>query len=409
MDDNASDKLKVKFLILTAKALHRYGASTDRIEAALYLISEKLNIKADYFSLPTSFTASFKLYGEDGEPDEEYTRMLRLDPGKINLEKLYLADKIVDDVIDEVVSIRGGISALKAIIEKEPLHPDWLFNISLWVLASGVAIILGGNYYDALISGVIGLLIGLFTSEVKIERIDTVYEAFIAFIISFCTFMSASYIEGLNPHIIILSSLIYYVPGLSLTMAIGEVASQNLTAGTARFMGALVILMKLGFGAFLGTFVAKKYFFALPGMEMQSPLWLIIMATFMICLSFVVTFQARWKDAFIMLFAGASTFWLNRYFRLSLDQIGAVLLAGMYIGSASNLYARVFKNPSMIFSLPAIILLVPGSIGFKGLEFLFSHNTIEGINTLFNTFIIGIALVAGNYFGNILIKPKRNL
>jgi uncharacterized membrane protein YjjB (DUF3815 family) len=63
----------------------------------------------------------------------------------------------------------------------------------------------------------------------------------------------------------------------------------------------------------------------------------------------------------------------------------------------------------MIFSLPAIILLVPGSIGFKGLEFLFSHNTIEGINTLFNTFIIGIALVAGNYFGNILIKPKRNL
>ena len=57
---NSPEKLKIKFIMLMARALHRYGASADRIETALYVISEKLKVQADYFSLPTSIMASFK-------------------------------------------------------------------------------------------------------------------------------------------------------------------------------------------------------------------------------------------------------------------------------------------------------------------------------------------------------------
>ena len=243
----------------------------------------------------------------------------------------------------------------------------------------------------------------------KIERIDTISDALIAFLVGFVSIVFASKFTTIQPNIVILASLIYYVPGLSLTMAIGEVSSQNLTAGTARFMGAIVILLKLGFGAYLGSIVAQFYF--TPHNEVVAALSEIsknISLTF-VCFSLVVCFQARWQETLWIIIAGVSTFWVNKIAGLYLGSIAAALIAGSYIGAGSNLFARILNRPSMIVSLPAIILLVPGSVGFKALEFLFGQDAISGINTLFTTFNLGIALVAGTYFGSILIKPKRTI
>lgn len=404
MENSAEIKLKIRFIMLIAKALHRYGASADRIENALTIISQKLNINANYFSLPTSIMGNFKI-----SEDDEFTRMERLDPGKINLEKLYFADKTVDDVIDEKISVKDGIARVKFIIDKAPLHSDFASIVAIIILASNVSLILGGNIFDSLLSAFIGLLIGIINSEVKIERIDTISEAIIAFITAFIAMSFSVFYPGLHPNIVILASLIYFVPGLSLTMAIGEISSQNLTAGTARLVGALVILFKLAFGTYLGS-ILSQYFFMPEMSEIETihPLVKFISLLF-ISFSFVINFQARWQETFWIMLAGISTYYINSLIASQLGLTASALIAGTYIGAGSNLYARVLNRPSMIVSLPAIILLVPGSIGFKGIEFLFSQNALEGVNTLFNTLTIGLALVAGTYFGSIIIRPKRSL
>jgi uncharacterized membrane protein YjjP (DUF1212 family) len=403
MNKSADIKFKIKFIMLMAKALHRYGASADRVETALMVLSENLNVQADYFALPTSIMASFRM------EDDEFTRMLRLEPGKINLEKLYYSDKTVDDVIDEKITLTEGINRLQFIIDKPAIHSELLSILGVILLAFNVAIILGGNLYDASISGLLGLVAGTFTSKVKIERIDTIFEALIAFLIALSATLLTQWSSHLHSNIVILSSLIYFVPGLNLTMAIGEVASQNLTAGSARFMGAIVILLKIAFGTYLGTLVANYFTIthSLPviplGLEIK------IIALILISLSFVINFQARWQETLWIMLAGISTFFLNSIVSNYLGHTAAALIAGTYIGAGSNFYARVLLRPSMIVSLPAIILLVPGSLGFKSLEFLFSQNTLSGINSLFNTLTIGLALVAGTYFGSLIIKPKRSL
>lgn len=404
MENTPEIKQKIRFIMLIAKALHRYGASADRIENALQIISEKLKIQASYFSLPTSIMGNFKI-----SEDDEFTRMERLDPGKINLEKLYFADQTVDDVIDEKISIRDGIQRLQFIIDKNPLHSDFATIISLIILASNVSLILGGNVFDSFLAGFLGLVLGIFNSEVKIERFDTISEAIMAFMVSFTSFSFSSFYSGMHPNIIILATLIYFVPGLSLTMAIGEISSQNLTAGTARLVGAMVILLKLAFGTYLGSIMAN-YFFIPQTTDFETIHWLVkFTALILISFSFVISFQARWQETIWIIIAGMSTYYINVNVTAHLGQTAAALITGSYIGAGSNLYARVLNRPSMIVSLPAIILLVPGSIGFKGLEFLFSQNTVDGINTLFNTLTIGLALVAGTYFGNLIIRPKRSL
>jgi uncharacterized membrane protein YjjP (DUF1212 family) len=403
MNRSADIKLKIKFIMLIAKALHRYGASADRVETALMVLSEKLNVRADYFALPTSIMGSFRM------EDDEFTRMLRLDPGKINLEKLYYSDKTVDDVIDEKLTLKDGINRIEFIIDKEPIHSDLLSVLGMTLLAFNAAILLGGSFYDAIFSGVMGIISGIFTAQIKIERIDTIMEALTAFFIAFSATVFAGVYQVLHPSIIILSSLLYFVPGLSLTMAIGEVASQNLTAGSARFMGAIVILLKIAFGTYMGSLVASSFVTPFEAPLMSESMVFKTIALVLVSFSFVINFQARWQETPWIILAGITTYFLNRYLGAHFGQTAAAILAGTYIGAGSNLYARLLQRPSMIVSLPAIILLVPGALGYKSLEFLFSQNAIDGINSLFNTLTIGLALVAGTYFGSLIVKPKRSL
>jgi uncharacterized membrane protein YjjB (DUF3815 family) len=69
----------------------------------------------------------------------------------------------------------------------------------------------------------------------------------------------------------------------------------------------------------------------------------------------------------------------------------------------------VTKKPALITLLPGITLLVPGALGYSGIEAMINENTLHGINALLRTFIIALALVSGTFFGSILIKPKRSL
>lgn len=408
MKDKATIQEKVQFLLAMGSALHRYGASADRIEKALFLASEKLNVEANYFSLPTGIFANFKLPNED-----EFTSMERLEPGKINLEKLYLADRAVDFVIDDKITVSEGVKVLKDIVAKKPLFSDLLVNISLFFLAFSVAIFLKGNLNDALCSGAFGLLCGLFTSQVKVERIDTISDAALAFIVSFGAFAIYELGVDVTPSLIILSSLIYFIPGLSLTMAIHEISSQNLTSGTARLTGAMVIMLKISFGSYLGAEVSRALLshydpYAVASSPALSEFW-IVPSIIIAALTFVISFQARVKDTLWILLACLISFSASKFFSYYLGPIPGAVGCGIVIGAGSNLFARALKRPAMIVLMPAIILLVPGSIGYKGLNFLFTQNALEGINTLFNSLSIGVGLVAGAYFGNIIVKPKRTL
>ena len=90
-------------------------------------------------------------------------------------------------------------------------------------------------------------------------------------------------------------------------------------------------------------------------------------------------------------------------------ELPSAFVGGLVVGCGSNLFAILFQRPAMVLSLPMIILLVPGSVGYQGLSFFFEDNPIDAISTIFKTVSIGMALVAGSYVGNIVVPPKRAL
>jgi uncharacterized membrane protein YjjB (DUF3815 family) len=79
------------------------------------------------------------------------------------------------------------------------------------------------------------------------------------------------------------------------------------------------------------------------------------------------------------------------------------------IGCGANLYARLRDRPALVALTPGIIVLVPGSIGYRSLTALIDRETIQGVDLAFLMIMIGISLVGGILASNALIPPKRIL
>lgn len=396
---------KINFIMLIAKALHRYGASADRIESALLLVSHKLEIKADFFSIPTGMFASF--YNKN---QTQHTRLIRLDPGKINLEKLYEVDKTVDLVLNEQISISEGKKLIENIIEKKPKFNALATTLSYALIAGAVSIFINGTWIDCAISSLLGLFIGVFSESVKVERIDSIFEGIFAFIIAFATYYAIHLGINISSKVVILASLIYLIPGLGITTAMYELASQNLTSGTARFMGAVMVLLKITFGIFVATILAQYLNFDIVGHEGKALSELTkFIALFFATMGLIVAFQVRTQDWAWVIMTCFISFYSSQFLLNSLGNPASSFLAGTIVGGISNVLSKILNRPALIFLLPAILLLVPGSIGLQSLNFMFSENTLIGVKYAFTTISIAIALVSGIYFGNVLIKPRRSL
>lgn len=396
---------KINFIMLLAKSLHRYGASADRIENALKKVSEKLSIEADFFSLPTGIFASFS-----NEDSSQHTRLCRMAPGKVNLEKLYLVDKTVDFVLDEQISLEEGNKFIYEILNQKARYNDHLVMISYALIAASISLFLNGSWYDSLFSGIFGLVVGFFAESTKEERIDSIFDGLISFVVTIGSYFIYYLGWNISPSNVIVSSLIYLIPGLGLTMAISELASQNLTSGTARLMGAIIILLKISFGIFIANVIAESFnLVIIPPAPITVSLLIKTIALIVASIGLIISFQVRPQDSIWILIMCFLSYYSSQIFLLFVGATASSFLAGAVVGAFSNFFARILNRPALIFLLPAILLLVPGTIGYKSLNFMFADNPIEGIRFAFETFSIALALVSGIYFGNILIKPDRQL
>jgi len=59
--------------------------------------------------------------------------------------------------------------------------------------------------------------------------------------------------------------------------------------------------------------------------------------------------------------------------------------------------------------LPAIVLLVSGSIGFRGLAPMASGQVTTGEHQAIQMFVVALTIAAGLLVGNMMVRPKITL
>lgn len=410
MSPNESQHDRTEFVVELSRRLHAYGTTAQRLEAAVGKVAKRLGLTCEIWANPTGIIISFGGgVGQGGGP--ENTRVLRMAPGDIDLAKLCEADAIAEQVLAGQMGVRDGAASLRALDRPETQAFQWL-TVGCFGLTSGAVAALFGTGPNAILtSTLIGLMIGLLChAAAGRPRLAEALDAVAALLATSVAFAVSHFIVPLPLNSVVIASIIVLLPGLTLTTAVSELAAQQWVAGTARFAGAVTTLLKLTFGAVAAMQVGRALGWELTdAAAVVHPEWFTATALLAAAFAFAVLFKAKLGDYPLVIAAACVAFIVTRFAGQAFGSDAGVFFAGLIISAASNLYARLANRPGAIIRLPGIILLVPGSTGFKSLSFLFERDVFLGLDAAFTVMTVLISLVAGLLFGNLLIPPRRNL
>jgi uncharacterized membrane protein YjjP (DUF1212 family) len=395
----------VGFVLRLGRALHVYGIPAHRLEEVMEKTAERLGLRGQFFSTPTAIFASF------GRQDEQRTFLMRVTPGEVNLGKIAELDDVTTGVLRGALDPAEGSKRIDHIQAEPHSYGPALTTIAFSLASASASRFLGGGLKEIAASALIGLVIGLLSLFVgKYQSFGKVFE--------FVAAGAASVLAGSLTLVIgsyavsnaTLAGLIVLMPGLTLTIALIELSTRNLSSGTSRLSGAFVIFLSIGFGVAVGGAIANLLL-GDPAVARATPLpaWTEALALVTMPIALTILLRAQFRDTVWIVIAGALAVGGSRLGVKFFGPEMGVFLGALTVGVASNWYARLLDRPAIITEVPGIMLLVPGSVGFRGLAALMDEKTISGIDTSFKMILTAVALVAGTLMANIVAPPRREI
>ncbi|MDE2246023.1 MAG: threonine/serine exporter family protein [Xanthomonadaceae bacterium] len=409
MSTTAPRDARMAFVAEIARRLHQYGTAAPRLENAVSLVAQRLGLAAEVWCSPTAIILTLAEPGGNDSPP--LTQVMRLPPGDVHLARLCVVDRIADQVIAGALDVSAGFAQLRALSAPPPRGWAGATVAAFGMAAAAVATLLHTSWAGVLAAGLIGLLIGLLSiAGSSRPRLAAANEAIAAFVATLVASLIAAWIVPLAVKPVVLSALIVLMPGLTLTTAVRELSTQHLVSGVARMAGALATLLKLTFGTLaaaqlcmlLGVPEAIRTLPPVPG-------WADLPALLFGALAFAVLFQAARRDWPLVMASAVLGYAVTRAGGSLFGAGFGVFLGGLLMGALSNLYARHVGRPGALVREPGIILLVPGSVGFRSVGYLLERDVNLGVNAGMLLVTLLVALVAGLLFGDLLVSPRRSL
>ncbi len=395
---------KHAFLIRAGELLHRYGTPSHRLERVMAKVSRSLGIDGVFLYTPTALIISL------AEDETETTYLRRVDSGPIDISKLIAFDDILNHLEQGVVTIQGALKQIEAAAEEPPPFGTIATAVAYATVCGCVAILFGGRGIEAAVASMLGCIfywLGDASARWGWER--GLLEPLVSALGAMLALLLARFVVPLDDRLTTLASLIVLLPGLSLTVAITELAVGHVSAGVARLAGAsatlFILVMGVGIAWRLGGEMRT-----LPPFPLEPlPAWATGVALLLTPACFAILFCARLPQWPIIYVAALTGYAVHRLASVEFGSEGGAFLGAFTVGCISNLYARIRDRPALIPSTPGMIILVPGTVGYRALTELLENRTVTGLEFAFTTVLIAFSLAGGLLAANAVIPPKRIL
>ncbi|MBY0489414.1 MAG: threonine/serine exporter family protein [Gemmatimonadaceae bacterium] len=411
--DDARARSARRFILQLARALHQHGTPAHRLEAALSTAARRLGLQAEFFSTPTSIMVGI------GALEEQQVHLLRVEPGEPNLGQLNALGAITRDVVDGVITPDEGLRRIDALDAEPPTYPTWLVVVAFVLSSAAVACFLKVRTGDVATASVLGLLAGAIAILAgRWESTRHVTEPLAAFVVTAVAFLADAVLHTRSGYATSLAGLVVLFPGLTFTIALTELSTRHLASGTARLSGALVTFLGLGFGLALG---AKAGAWAGAGLSdslpqlagllsrAELPVWAEWAGLIVAPLAFTVLLNGPPRDAPLIVLACAVAYLTSKYAGAAMGEELGAFLGALVVTAGSNVLARLRRRVAMVTQVPGLLILVPGSIGFRSVRSLLDQQVEAGIATGFRVAIVGISLAAGMLAGNVVTRAMNRV
>jgi Uncharacterized conserved protein len=135
-----------------------------------------------------------------------------------------------------------------------------------------------------------------------------------------------------------------------------------------------------------------------------------IATSFIASAGFAILFNVPAKNILYCGVAGMIS-WMTYRFLLEggVDPIAATLVASFVVSALSQIFARSFKTPVIVFLISGIVPLVPGGVAYDAMRNVVQHQYDIAVQLAFQAFMLSGSIAFGIMFSEVFNQVIRKL
>jgi uncharacterized membrane protein YjjP (DUF1212 family) len=209
-----------------------------------------------------------------------------------------------------------------------------------------------------------------------------------------------------DPAIVGASSVVLLVPGVVMVSSIADLFRGDTTSGVARATSAMMTIGAIATGMWAALLLTGAQVDVAPATQPNLPLALAM--ALLSAAGFAVLFDVPRRALLPAALVGAAAYGARVVaLGVGLPPEAAIFAAGLVIGATSEALARLMRIPTMIFTIPGFIPLVPGVLAFVTMLLLVNGSYEPGVASLVRTALLTAALAAGMGIADALARAGR--
>jgi uncharacterized membrane protein YjjP (DUF1212 family) len=392
------------------------GVAATELEGSgegIFTIAQHVNAVAHAYDLhigmlvlPDQLVLS--AHGEDGPA----TVILQASPGISRLDRVDAVHRLVE-AIRQGLPLREAASRLDDIRTAAPLYPPWLRILGVALFAIGFAPSVVPTTTEVIVSAALGLLMGVLLVGSEGRRLEPLLPFLAGFVLTLLAFLFLeSEARYIGPVLLVIPALFVVLPGDYLSAAVGELALGRITAGAARLVWALFILIQLGLGIVLAAEIANQGGKVLTEVPVgrELPFWVIAAAWVPFTVGLAWTFNAPARALPWMIPLVVGTFLVQQGVAAAAghNELAGTLVAGTALGVVATVLSRAPNRPArLLLLLGGFFVLTVGAVGLRGLTGIAAGDATTAARHMVDFVLFVPAVTLGITLGY-LISPRRS-
>tara|TARA_R110002096_G_scaffold257381_1_gene450788 strand:+ start:113649 stop:114884 length:1236 start_codon:yes stop_codon:yes gene_type:complete len=396
-----------RFIVKLGIIAHGYGPSAARLESYLTQVIEALGYHGVFRSTRSEIMYAF--WKDD--PMDQIVHVEKVEKGAFNMAKLARVGELVESVVDGGISLDDSYSLLHEIDELPNPWGPFAKAVSFLFIGVGFSGLMSGYMWDILLAG--GLALIVYTNVYLAHRFSGRFLELLPFSSAYTIGVLAAtvqiFLPDINVSVVVLAAIIPIIPGFTVAAGIVEIVSDHVVSGSANLIAGVIYLLKQFFGAWFGLATVGLLWSGSPvaavPVESLGP-WLFLPLLF---IGLGIAYQSLMRDfPWVILCCLVSYFGVMFGNAFEIQYLGT-LMGAIVANIFGNLWARKFNRPTSIVLVPAITVMVSGSVGFQGLLIAATEESSKGLNQFLQMFIVALVIAAGLLIANTIVRPKVTL
>ena len=397
-----------RFIIKVGLAAHRYGSTATRLESFLVGLSKSFGYQGVFRSTPSEIVFALR----EAPESPQRVEVIATPAPDVNLDKLARLGDLLNECNGGTMSLTEASTRIDMIEQVPPPWGRFASMLGYALTGLGLAPLLGGGWFDTLFATLFSMLVyGLVLLSGRIGAFATMWLPLSsAFVVGVLATVVKLWVPELNLVLVILSAVAIILPGYTISLGAGELVTQHVVSGTANLMSGLVCLVKQIAGGWLGIVTASVVVSgtAAGPTTPVDQLWVQLLFPLLL-VGLSLAFQTSRRDlpwavlvsgiAYLGIMAGSSILDVN------LGNLFGTIIAVVI----ANLWSRQTGRPTSIVLIPAIVMLVSGTIGFRGLAAMAGGDLLLGAQQFLQMFVVAMTILAGIVVGHTIVRPEAGL